>query len=74
MNQMHGFPFEGGITMPKGPSRLAGQLQIIFGQGYSFFSARLQGLLLELKHEWDELGRRIEEGSKNRTPADCETG
>jgi hypothetical protein len=27
------------------------------------FSARLQGLLLELKHEWDELERWIEEAS-----------
>jgi len=63
MNQMRGFLLERGITMRKGPSHLAAQLQIIFGQGNGFFSGRTQGLLLELKHEWDELERRIEEAS-----------
>ena len=63
MNQMRGFLLERGITMRKGPSHLAAQLQIIFGQGNGFFSERTQGLLLELKHEWDELERRIEEAS-----------
>jgi transposase len=63
MNQMRGFLLERGITMREGPSHLAAQLQIIFGQGNGFFSGRTQGLLLELKHEWDELERRIEEAS-----------
>ena len=31
MNQMRGFLLERGITMRKGPSHLAAQLQIIFG-------------------------------------------
>jgi transposase len=63
MNQMRGFLLERGITMRKGPSHLAAQLQIIFGEGNCSFSGRTQGLLLELKHEWDELERRIEEAS-----------
>jgi transposase len=63
MNQMRGFLLERGITMRKGPSHLAAQLQIIFGGGNCSFSRRTQGLLLELKHEWDELERRIEEAS-----------
>ena len=33
MNQMRGFLLERGITMRKGPSHLAAQLQIIFGEG-----------------------------------------
>jgi transposase len=63
MNQMRGFLLERGITMRKGPSHLATRLQIIFGEGSCSFSGRTQGLLLELKHEWDELERRIEEAS-----------
>jgi transposase len=63
MNQMRGFLLERGITMRKGPSHLASQLQIIFAAGNCSFSGRTQGLLLELKHEWDELERRIEEAS-----------
>jgi transposase len=63
MNQMRGFLLERGITMRKGPSHLAAQLQNIFGEGNCSFSGRTQGLLLELKHEWDELERRIEEAS-----------
>jgi len=63
MNQMRGFLLERGITMRKGPSHLAAQLQIILGEGNCSFSGRTQGLLLELKHEWDELERRIEEAS-----------
>jgi len=63
MNQMRGFLLERGITMRKGPSHLAAQLQIIFGEGNCSFSGRTQCLLLELKHEWDELERRIEEAN-----------
>src|SRR5271155_2875232 len=63
MNQLRGFLLERGITMRKGPSHLAAQLQIIFGEGNYSFSGRTQCLLLELKHEWDELERRIEEAS-----------
>jgi hypothetical protein len=63
MNQMRGFLIERGITMCKGPCHLAAQLQIIFGEGHGSLSGRMQGLLLELKHEWDELERRIEEAS-----------
>src|SRR5476649_245076 len=63
MNQMRGFLLERGITMRKGPSHLAAQLQIIFGEGNGSFSGRTRGLLLELKHEWDELERRIEEAN-----------
>jgi transposase len=59
MNQMRGFLLERGITMRKRPSHLASQLQIIFAAGNCSFSGRTQGLLLELKHEWDELERRI---------------
>jgi transposase len=63
MNQMRGFPLERGITMRKGPSHLAAQLKIVFGEVNCSFSGRTRGLLLELKHEWDELERRIEEAS-----------
>ena len=63
MNQMRGFLLERGVTMRRGPSHLAAQLQIIFNEDSCSFSARLRGLLLELKHEWDELEKRIEEAS-----------
>jgi transposase len=63
MNQIRGFLLERGVTMCKGPCHLAAQLQITFGEGHCSFSERMQGLLLELKHEWDELERRIEEAS-----------
>jgi transposase len=63
MNQMRGFLLERGVTMRKGPSHLAAQLQRIFSAGDPSFSARLRALLLELKHEWDELEKRIEEAS-----------
>ncbi len=63
MNQMRGFLPERGVTMRRGPSHLAAQLQIIFSEDSSLFSGRLRGLLLELKHEWDELEKRIEEAS-----------
>jgi transposase len=63
MNQMRGFLLERGVTMRKGPSHLTTQLGLIFSAGDPSFSARLRGLLLELKHEWDELEKRIEEAS-----------
>jgi transposase len=63
MNQMRGFLLERGVTMRRGPSHLAAQLQIIFSEDNCSFSGRLRGLLLELKHEWDELEKRIEEAS-----------
>jgi len=63
MNQMRGFLLERGVTMRRGPSHLAAQLQIIFSEDSNLFSGRLRGLLLELKHEWDELEKRIEETS-----------
>ena len=51
MNQMRGFLLERGITMRKGSSHLAAQLQIIFGERNCSFSGRTQGLLLELKQD-----------------------
>ena len=63
VNQMRGFLLERGVTMRRGPSHLAAQLQIIFSEDECSFSGRLRGLLLELKHEWDELEKRIEEAS-----------
>jgi transposase len=63
MNQMRGFLLERGVTMRRGPSHLAAQLQIIFSEDSHLFSGRLRGLLLELKHEWNELEKRIEETS-----------
>ncbi|MGI4829056.1 MAG: IS110 family transposase [Janthinobacterium lividum] len=47
----------------QGPSYLDAQLQIIFTDGSSSFSGRLLHLIHELKHEWDELERKIEEAS-----------
>jgi transposase len=63
MNQIRGFLLERGIAIRKGPSYLASQLQIIFSDGDSSFSGRLLHLIRELKHEWDELERKIEEAS-----------
>lgn len=39
------------------------QLQVIFTEGDSSFSGRLLHLIRELKHEWDELERKIAEAS-----------
>jgi transposase len=47
----------------KGSSYLTTQLQIIFAEGDSSFSGRLLHLILELKHEWDDLERKIEDAS-----------
>jgi transposase len=63
MNQIRGFLLDRGIAIRKGPSYLTAQLQIIFMDGDSSFSGRLLHLIHELKHEWDELGRKIEEAS-----------
>ncbi|MGB0124092.1 MAG: IS110 family transposase, partial [Silvibacterium sp.] len=63
MNQMRGFLLERGMTVRKGPSHLVVQLQEVLREGGSFFSARLRGLLQELKQEWDELDRRIEQAN-----------
>lgn len=63
MNQIRGFLLDRGIAIRKGPSYLAAQLQIIFTDADSSFSGRLLHLMLELKHEWDELERKIEEAS-----------
>jgi transposase len=55
MNQMRGFPLERGMTVRKGPSHLMAQLQEVLCEGGAFFSARLRGLLHELKQANDEL-------------------
>lgn len=60
MNQMRGFLMERGITIRKGPSHLATQLQGILEDAETPLSGRLRLLILELKHEWDELEGRIE--------------
>jgi hypothetical protein len=48
MNQMLGFLLERGITMRKGPSHLAAQLQIAIGGGNCSFSS-LDGQTLLVK-------------------------
>lgn len=63
MNQIPGFLLERGIAIRKGPSYLVTQLQVIFTEGDSSFSGRLLHLIRELKREWDELERKIEEAS-----------
>ena len=63
MNQVRGFLLDRGIAIRKGPSYLASQLQVIFSDGDSSFSGCLLHLIRELKHEWDELERKIEEAS-----------
>jgi len=60
MNQMRGFLAERGITMRKGPSYLATQLHGMLEDPATPLSGRLRQLILELKHEWDELGTRID--------------
>ena len=60
MNQMRGFLLDRGRAIRKGPSYLAAQLQIIFANGDSSFSGRLLHLMLELKHEWEELDSRTD--------------
>jgi len=63
MNQMRGVLLERGVVIRKGPSYLAAQVQEILASGSALFSRRLCGLLRELKQEWAELDRRIEQAS-----------
>jgi len=63
MNQMRGFLLERGLPIRKGPSHLMVQLQGVLSEADSSFSGRLRTLLLELKHEWEELDKRIEEAN-----------
>jgi len=63
MNRIRGFLLDRGIAIRKGPSYLVTQLQVIFTEGDSSFSGRLLHLIRELKHEWDELERKIGEAS-----------
>jgi transposase len=58
MNQIRGFLMERGITIRKGPSHLTTQLQGVMEDANSLLSGRLRLLILELKHEWDELDTR----------------
>jgi transposase len=60
MNQIGGFLIERGITIRKGPSHLTTQLEGVLQDASSLLSGRLCLLILELKHEWDELDKRIE--------------
>jgi transposase len=60
MNQIRGFLLERGITVRKGPSHLATQFQRMIEDADMPLSGRLRLLILELKHEWDELETRIE--------------
>lgn len=60
MNQIRGFLMERGITVRKGPSYLTTQLQVILEDASLPLSHRIRSLILELKHEWDELDVRIE--------------
>lgn len=60
MNQIRGFLLERGITIRKGPSHLTTQLQGVLEDADSLLSGRLRLLILELKHEWDEVDKRIE--------------
>src|SRR5271170_4766156 len=53
MNQMRGFLLERGMTVRKGLSHLMVQLQDVLREGGVFFSARLRGLLQELRQESD---------------------
>jgi hypothetical protein len=61
MNQMRGVLLERGVVIRKGPSYLTAQVQEILAAGSTLFSGRLCGSLRELKQEWDELDRRIEQ-------------
>jgi transposase len=61
MNQMRGFLLEHGVAIRRGPSYLMAQVQEILAGGGTSFSARLRGLLRELRQEWDELDKRIEQ-------------
>jgi transposase len=60
MNQIRSFLMERGITVRKGPSHLTTHLQRMLEDAGVPLSGRLRLLILELKHEWDELETRIE--------------
>ena len=60
MNQIRGFLMERGITIRKGPFHLATQLQGMLEDADMPLSGRLRLLIVELKHEWDQLETRIE--------------
>jgi transposase len=60
MNQIRGFLVERGITVRRGPSHLASQLPLILEDAALSLSHRIRLLILELKHEWNELEKRIE--------------
>lgn len=60
MNQIRGFLLERGITIRKGPSHLTTELQGLLEDADALLSERLRQLIFELKHEWDELDKRIE--------------
>jgi transposase len=60
MNQIPGFLIECGITIRKGPSHLTTRLQGMLDDADAPLSSRLRLLVLELKHEWEELEKRIE--------------
>jgi len=60
MNQIRNFLVERGITIRRGPSHLASQLPLILEDAALPLSHRIRLLILELKHEWNELEKRIE--------------
>lgn len=60
MNQMRSFLMERGITIRKGPCHLTAQLQAMLEDADTPLSGRLRSLILELKHDWDELAMRTE--------------
>jgi transposase len=60
MNQIRGFLMERGVTICKGPSHLTAGLQGLLEDADMPLSGRLRLLILELKHEWEELETRIE--------------
>ena len=63
MNRIRGFLLDRGIAIRKGPSYLVTQPAGHLYRGDSSFSGRLLHLIRELKHEWDELERKIAEAS-----------
>ena len=60
MNQIRGFLLERGITIRKGPSHLMTRLNEVLEDAQMPLSTKLRLLILELKHEWEELEVRIE--------------
>jgi transposase len=73
MNQMRGFLMERGITVRKGPSHLTTRLKEILEDAETPLSGRLRLLILELKHEWDELEARIEAANEDLQPSRSKT-